>query len=186
MGAQVVQQPDRVLGVRHTDVNVEREGRLAPSNAAHGPVHELVTAGPRDPGVLSHLRRVHARDRGREPEVARIAGKPRPEAAQLCDRGADRGMRARVQLERRLVCLRRAVLGEVVADQSQHRVGALRQRPGVGIEEHHLLLEAHAVRGRRLPIRPAGCPFETAVLGRDGRLVHGCGSCGQRGRCWPP
>jgi hypothetical protein len=161
MGAQVVQQPDRVLGVRHTDVNVEREGRLAPSNAAHGPVHELVTAGARDPGVLSHLRRVHARDRGREPEVARIAGKPRPEAAQLCDRGADRGMRARVQLERRLMCLRRAVLSEVVADQSQHRVGALRQRPGVGIEEHHLLLEAHAVwaegcQSAQRPGLPAG------------------------------
>jgi hypothetical protein len=62
------------------------------------------------------------------------------------------------------------VPGELVAEHGEHLVGALRQHPGLGIEEHHLLLETDRVRRRGLPSRPFA-----RVRGR-----------GQSARCWPP
>jgi hypothetical protein len=151
-------------------VHVQGEGRLAPSDAAHGPVHELITAGRRDLLVLGHRARMHARHRGREPEVARVAAQPLAQTAELGDRPADRGMRARRQLERRPVGLGRAARLEISAEHRQQLVRALRQPPALGIEQHHLLLQTDRVRRRRPPIRPF------ARVRRSG----------QSDRCWPP
>jgi len=185
MGAEAVQEADRGLGVRHSDVHVQSKRRLAASDPAHGAVNELVAPRRRDPGVLVHRARVHARDRGREPEIARVVGQPRAQAAELRDRTADGGVGAGVQLERPFVSLGRAVPGELVAEHGEHLVGALGEHPGAGIEEHHLLLETDRVRRRRLPIGPAGRSLQAALLGRDGRLVHG-GELSQSARCCPP
>jgi hypothetical protein len=181
MDAQAVEELDRTLGVCHPDVDVQGEGRLAASDPAHRPVHEPVALARRDPGVLGHLARMHARRRGRETEGARGAGQPRAQEAQFGDRAAHRGMRAGVELDRRLVRLGRAVSRQVVAEQHQHPIGALSQPPTGRIEEHHLLLEAHGVRSRRLPGRPLD------RVGGSGQLSrHGALSRSQSERCCPP
>ena len=156
VGAQAVQQPYGALGIRHADVHVQGERRLAPGDPAHRALHHLVAAGRRDLRVLGHLAGMHARRGHLEADGPRVAGEPRAQAAELGHRPAHRVVGGGGELERRLVGLGRAASGEVLAECRQQRVGALGERPGLGIEEHHLLLEAHRVRGRRLPRRPLG------------------------------
>ena len=84
MGAQAVQQPDRALGVRHADVHVQGERRLAARDPAHRAVHDLVArrparpAGPRpSPRDACPPRRSRARSHARRGPAARAAGRAR-------------------------------------------------------------------------------------------------------------
>ena len=68
-------EPDRVLGVGHADVHVQRERRLAPRQLAHRAVDELVALAARHDRVVPDRERVRARAGARAGPSARA---PRP------------------------------------------------------------------------------------------------------------
>ena len=165
MRAQATVQEDGVLGLRHPDVDVQREGGLAAGELAHGAVDELVAAAGADDGLVPHRRRVGSGRGGAQALALEHVLEPRAQAGELLDGGSDRLVRVGRELDRGLVRLCRHVRLDVGRHLGQHGVDLLRQRPIAGPEHHHLLLDPHRegrggtpagpVRGHRRSVRRA-------------------------------
>ena len=148
---QVDEQPvhhlDRLLGVVDRDVHVHAEDQLAARDVLQLVDELAVAVARRDPLALEEPERMRA---GRAEAAALGARDLRDVPAQLRERlhdvaggAADR----RRHLEHRLHQLRvDAFLVLAVLDGREHRVDVLHEVPGLGIEEHVLLLDAERVR----------------------------------------
>src|SRR4051795_8069488 len=76
--------------------------------------------------------------------------------AQLAHGAADAAVHAGPELRRRGVRLRGYARREDAGEARQHLVDRLRERPGPGVEEHDLLLDAERERRGLRPGRPGG------------------------------
>ena len=145
------------LGLAHADVHVQAERRLAPRQLPHRAVHRLVPVPAGHDRLVPDREGVGACARDLEAEQRQLSLELRPQRVQLGRGRADRLVHARGQLERGLVRLRGHVTGQLRVERIEHAVDLLRQRPVVGMEEHHLLLDADRVaRARR--VRRPGAP----------------------------
>ena len=102
----------RQLRVGHGDVDVQREGRLAPGQLAQRGVQVLVARAGRDLHVLGADQRMGAGDRGAQAEPAHGRGEPGAQLAQLGGGLADGRVRVGGQFEREPVRLAARVLDE--------------------------------------------------------------------------
>ena len=110
MHAQPVQKPDRGTRVRYPDVDMRREGRLAPREHPHRRADLAVARVRRDDRVAPHGGRVHAGDAGAEPVVGERARELPAQLGQLRDRIGDPAMHARGDLHHgRVGLLRHAI-----------------------------------------------------------------------------
>jgi hypothetical protein len=151
---ELVEQPDRVLGVRNADVDVESERRLAAREVGHRALDDLVATRGRDQRLVPQRRRMRAGGGDRQAQLRQFLREPHAQVPELGDRVADPLVRTRRELDRGLVGLRAHVLGEPGRQPREDLVTALRERPVLRIEEHHLLLEPDRVRRRWLPGGP--------------------------------
>ncbi len=157
MDAHPVVDPDRRVGVGDADVDVQREGRLAPRELAHRAVDELVALAARDRDLLPDRERVGARDGGAQAERLRASARAvsggrgsrrpprRPSAAMpVCTSKADPWVSAETLLW-------------VSARQPRKQLlDAVGERPGPRVEEHRLLLDAERVGAELVAARPDG------------------------------
>ena len=149
-----------MLRVRHRDVHVQPERRLAPRQLAHRRVEELVAGARRHLDVLPQRERVRARDGGAHAErlehverarARRLGAAPRrrrPTSA--CGSVASSSAEPCVSAARPLDHVRR--------QRGEHLLGARGEVPRVRVEQHDLLLDARpstAPRARRDSSRPS-------------------------------
>ena len=151
VGAQRVEQPDGGLRLGDANVDVQRERRLAPGEAAHRVGDELVAPVGRHLRLAAQRERMHARAGQPQVQRAQLLGEAPAQRRQLGDGLAYRVVRVGGQLDRRAVRLAAQVDGQVARQAGHHVLGAGRRRPAAGVQEHDLLLDADGVGLRRRP-----------------------------------
>ena len=174
VAAHAVEQVDRGVGVRDAHVHVERERGLPARELAHRVVHALVARAGGHPHLLPDRERVRAAGGGAEPERLELRLE---RAAQVLELGGHPGhvlVRARAQLERRLVGLGRHVGAQLRLERRQHAVDLVRERPRARLEHHDLLLDPERVVGRGALRRPPGPGGQASC--RHGRGKRGVAS----------
>jgi hypothetical protein len=131
------------LGVRHADVHVQRERRFPAGEHPQALVQQLVAGSTRHLGFLAQRERMGTGRGGAQPERQQLVVQRHPQRVQLGGRGAHRVVHAGGELERAGVRLGADMFGQPRRESGEEAVDALRERPPVRLEQHHLLLDAH-------------------------------------------
>ena len=165
--AEAVEEPDRVLRVRHADVDVQRHGRRSAGKRAQRVAEQAVARGAGDCGVLEQGHRVGARRGGREPHRAHFLREPVSQGRELIDHPVD------VLVDARLSSMTPAcVSGEALSESSSESRARTRSLDWASEE----LPRSRSISSSSTPsvYRRSSSPFQRAHGGQASSSASGC------------